>query len=83
MSGLSHEQLVEKISCLAKDFSSNKCIEINSATKLKELDFDSLDNVELVLKLEDEFKISISDEEAAKLETIGGIVTLVESKTNC
>lgn len=40
---------------------------------------DSLDTVELVMALEEEFKIEISDEEAAKISTVGNIVDHLES----
>ena len=36
-----------------------------------DLDADSLDVVELVMELEDEFDIEIADEEAEKINTVG------------
>lgn len=45
-----------------------------------ELGCDSLDLVELAMAIEDEFRIEIPDEDAAKLVTVGDIVVLVESK---
>ncbi len=40
----------------------------------------SLDTVELIMGIEDEFKITIPDEEASKLETIGDIYFFVLKK---
>ena len=49
-------------------------------TKVKEdLNADSLDVVELMMDLEENFGVTISDEEAAKMSTIGDIVTYIEA----
>ena len=42
--------------------------------------FDSLDMVEIIMALEDEFEISIADEEAQQIRTIGQLVDAVEAK---
>ena len=50
-------------------------------TKVKEdLNADSLDVVELMMDLEENFGVTISDEEAAKMSTIGDIVNQHRSK---
>ena len=43
-----------------------------------DLGADSLDGVELIMSIEDEFGVSISDEEAANLVTVQRIVDYVE-----
>ncbi|MBR3196715.1 MAG: acyl carrier protein, partial [Clostridia bacterium] len=40
---------------------------------------DSLDVVELIMSLEDEFGVTISDEDAAQLYTVGRIVDYLEN----
>lgn len=48
-------------------------------TSIKEdLKADSLDIVELMMDLEEDFGITIEDEEAAKMATIGDIVKYIE-----
>lgn len=47
---------------------------------MKDLDADSLDAVEIMMALEDEFEITVPDEDAEKFENIGDIVRYVESK---
>ena len=50
-------------------------------TSLKEdLDADSLDAVEVIMALEDEFDIEIPDEEAETPPTIGHIVEYIEAQ---
>jgi acyl carrier protein len=42
----------------------------------------SLDMVETIMSLEEEFEIEISDREAEKLQTVGDVVSLVRRKTH-
>ena len=42
-----------------------------------DLDADSLDLVELIMELEDQFGLKISDEDAQKIETVGQAVDYV------
>lgn len=44
-----------------------------------DLGADSLDVVELVMELEDEFDLEISDEDAEKITTVGEVVKYIES----
>lgn len=43
-----------------------------------DLEADSLDVVELVMELEDEFDIEIADEEAEQIVTVGDAVNFIE-----
>jgi len=44
-----------------------------------DLGADSLDVVELVMELEDEFDLEISDEDAEKITTVGEVVKYIQS----
>jgi acyl carrier protein len=51
---------------------------ISEATRFKQdLDADSLDLYELVMELEDRYGISVSEEQAARIETVGDAVAFV------
>lgn len=45
---------------------------------VNDLNADSLDTVELVMELEDEFDLTIPDEEAEKLKTIGEAIDYIK-----
>ncbi|MFO0972798.1 MAG: acyl carrier protein [Phycisphaerae bacterium] len=45
---------------------------------VRDLNADSLDTVELVMEFEDEFELSIPDDEAEKIQTVGQAVQFIE-----
>ena len=50
----------------------------NESSFVEDLGADSLDNVELVMALEEEFGQEIPDEEAEKLQTVGDVIKYIE-----
>ena len=51
------------------------------ASFIEDLGADSLDVVELVMALEEEFDVEIPDEDAEKLGTVGAAVDYINQKT--
>ncbi len=51
------------------------------ASFTNDLGADSLDTVELIMEFEKEFNISIPDEDAEKIHTVGHAVTYLEANT--
>ena len=49
------------------------------ASFIDDLGADSLDTVELVMEFEDEFEMSIPDEEAEKIQTVGQAIDYIKS----
>ncbi len=49
---------------------------------MKDLEADSLDAVEIIMAIEDEFDLEVPDEAAEKFQTVGDIVKYVEENTN-
>ncbi|MFH1503786.1 MAG: acyl carrier protein [Candidatus Omnitrophota bacterium] len=49
---------------------------------IDDLGADSLDTVEVVMALEEEFGVEIPDEDAEKITTVGESVRYIESKVN-
>lgn len=50
----------------------------DEASFTNDLGADSLDTVELIMEFEKEFNLSIPDEEAEKIETVGNAVAYIE-----
>ncbi|HNZ36271.1 MAG: acyl carrier protein [Candidatus Marinimicrobia bacterium] len=50
------------------------------ASFIDDLGADSLDTVELIMKMEEDFGIEIPDEDAEKLKTVGDVVNYLDSK---
>lgn len=50
------------------------------ASFVDDLGADSLDTVELVMALEEEFGIEIPDEDAEKIQTVGDAIKYIEEK---
>lgn len=54
--------------------------EIKNAKKWSDLGLDSLDTVELIMKIEEEFDIMFDDEETQGINTLSELVALINSK---
>ena len=54
---------------------------VPEASFIEDLGADSLDTVELVMALEEEFGIEIPDEDAEKLMTVGDALRYIEEKS--
>ena len=63
---------------LAKQFEMDPQTITMDTNLIDDLGADSLDVVELIMELEDEFGVTISDEAAAELYTVGRIVEYLE-----
>lgn len=71
--------MFEKICELLADKFDADASTMTMDTKIKDdLNADSLDVVELMMDLEESFGITISDEEATQMSTIGDIVKYIE-----
>ena len=55
---------------------------VPAASFTNDLGADSLDTVELIMEFEKEFEISIPDEDAEKITTVGDAIKYIESKKN-
>ncbi|MCK6256980.1 acyl carrier protein [Fictibacillus sp. WQ 8-8] len=75
--------VLERVSKIIVDRLGVDAAEVKTEASFKEdLGADSLDVVELVMELEDEFDLEISDEDAEKITTVGDVVNYINSNNN-
>jgi len=72
----------EKIKTIIAEQLGVKQEEVTEGAKfIDDLGADSLDTVELVMALEEEFGIEVPDEDAEKMTTVGAAIKYIEEKT--
>ena len=72
---------MERITSIVVDLLGVEPEKVTLEAKFREdLEADSLDQVELIMALEEEFSGEISDEEAQKIATVGQAVAYVEER---
>jgi len=80
-------QAIEKkvIDIISEQMGAEKSEITRETSFINDLNADSLDTVELVMEFEDEFDMSIPDEEAEKIQTVGAavdyIVNIIKTKS--
>ncbi len=73
--------ILEKIKAIIVEQLNVDPGEIKPETNLmKDLEADSLDAVEIILAIEDEYGIEIPDDDAEQFQTVGDLVNYVESR---
>jgi acyl carrier protein len=73
------EEIEEKvIEIVAEQMGVDKSEITRETSFVNDLNADSLDTVELVMEFEDEFEMSIPDEEAEKIQTVGQAIDYIK-----
>jgi acyl carrier protein len=79
---MEREELLEKVKAVIVDqLNVEDDVVTEDASFVDDLGADSLDIVELVMALEEEFGISIPDEEAENIKTVGDAANYISSNS--
>lgn len=71
--------MLEKIKNIVLEYTELEDVEITrDSVLLQDLGLNSLDLMEMVCELEDEFDIEISDREARSFKTVGDVIDFLE-----
>lgn len=75
------EQEIEAkvIEIVANQMGADKSTITRNTSFVEDLSADSLDTVELVMEFEDEFELSIPDDQAEKIKTVGQAIEFIKS----
>ncbi len=69
----------EKVcSIVSQQLGLSSDFEFSNETTWQELSADSLDLVEIVMSIEDEYEIKITDDDIAKMENVGDLVAFID-----
>jgi len=75
---MTEEEIKEKVIKIVSEQMGVDKSEVTMETSfVNDLNADSLDTVELVMEFEDEFELSIPDEDAEKIQTVGKAVEFI------
>ena len=69
--------MLERITKVLKEYKGNDGLTVTENSTFEELEFDSLDTVELIMNLEDEFGVTIEMNE--NIKTVGDLMKAIEN----
>ena len=76
-------EIAERVKAIIVDKLGVEEAEVKTEAKFTDdLGADSLDTVELIMEFEKEFNITIPDEQAEKISTVGEAISYIESNAN-
>lgn len=76
---MSNEEIFEKLkNIIVEQLGVNEEAVKEEATFVDDLEADSLDIVELVMNIEEEFNMEIPDEDSEKIVTVGDVVKYIK-----
>lgn len=76
---MDQQEIFEKLATIIKEkIAPNRTVEISRGVTLDELGLDSLDRVELIMTVEEEFRICVSDEAGDGIKTVGDAILVIQ-----
>ena len=69
--------MLEKITEILRDYKGEPDLAVTEASTFTEMELDSLDTVELVMNLEEEFNVTI--EMSENIQSVGDLIKVIEA----
>jgi len=69
--------MLEKITEILRDYKDDQDLAVTTESTFADMELDSLDTVELVMNLEEEFSVTI--EMSENIQTVGDLIKAIES----
>jgi len=69
--------MLEKITEILRDYKGDPDLEVTEQSTFAEMELDSLDTVELVMSLEEEFDVTIEMNE--NIKSVGDLIKIIQS----
>ena len=80
---MTRNDILERLTRIIQEIEANELPEINDSTNFeKDLDADSIKLTEFIINVEDDFNISIPDEDAEDMKTVGDMITYISNRLN-
>ena len=76
---MEHSEIFEKVADIASDVLGINADEITEETTFDDLDADSLDRLQLVTAMEDEFDIEIDNEKLEAINSVAEAIVAIKS----
>lgn len=76
---MEHSEIFEKVADIASDVLGINADEITEESTFDDLDADSLDRLQLVTAMEDEFDIEIDDEKLEAINSVAEAIVAIKS----
>ena len=77
---MTEKEIFDRIVTIVQERQGEDFVVTESLSLKDDLDADSVDLMEFILTLEDEFNIEISDEEIDQLQSVGDVVKIIQAK---
>jgi len=79
---MTNEAIFEKLAGIVAEKLHIERTHVKAESTMQDLGADSLDMVEIIMRIEEEFNIEINDADAEKLNTMQEVVTYIQSRLN-
>lgn len=80
---MTRNDILDRLTKIIEEIETNELPEIDESINFeKDLDADSIKLTEFIINVEDDFNLSIPDEDAEDMKTVGDMITYLTNRLN-